>query len=104
VREAFLAPGVYAQAAMREALQAAGLEGSQLAGLQMHGTGTALGDPIVSAVVAVQASMRPCKCMVILSACAACSPAPHALVVVRTRPRAYRELTRGLPEQNGNAS
>eukprot|EP00983_Pelagomonas_calceolata_P078531 1154291-Pelagomonas_calceolata.AAC.16 len=32
--------------AVKEALAVAGLEGSQLAGLQMHGTGTSLGDPI----------------------------------------------------------
>jgi len=33
---------------MREALGSAGLQGWQLAGIQMHGTGTSLGDPIVS--------------------------------------------------------
>ena len=36
------------QAVMRSALASGGMQPSQVTGLQLHGTGTPLGDPIVS--------------------------------------------------------
>ena len=51
------------QDVIREALSAASLECGALKALEMHGTGTALGDPIeIGAIAAVfQASLIPCS-------------------------------------------
>lgn len=48
---------------MREALSGAGLEGEQLSGLQMHGTGTSLGDPIVGVVALRLHLLVLCLCL-----------------------------------------
>lgn len=49
------------QEVIRTALAAGGVEPSELAGLEMHGTGTALGDPIEmgAATAVLQAKATP---------------------------------------------